>query len=313
MAFSSEALSLQKPVPEDLPRISDRISYLFIDRSKVYQDRTGVIAAGDSGESLRVPVGSLAVVLLGPGCSVTTAALNSMYRAGCSVMTVGAEGVTGVTVGRPLTDRASWVQAQATLWADVESRLEAARKLYELRYPENDWPEKMPLSMMRGLEGSYVKTLYRQLATQQNLGKWRRRFDGEDSVNRLLNMGNNILYGAALASVSALGLHPGLGFIHKGAQGALLFDLADLHKGKSVIPLSFMLHSSKDAEYKLRSELRIYLRKEKVIDQYVSVLCQLLEPFQKEGQDVLLSDHGKEVAAGYNHSGTEGVYLEEDA
>ena len=277
MGYSRHALSLRKIRTIELPRLSDRISYLYLDRSRITQDNTGVIAVQE-GESethtLRIPVASIGFLLLGPGTSLTGPAIISLHRAGTVVVFTSEGGMTGFATARPLTGRADWTQAQARCWVDPEARLAAARLLYARQFGEPVADPDVPLRVLRGIEGARVRSQYQSLSRKHHLGSWKRESDPDkhsDPVNPLLNLGSSILYGAALTAVSALGLSPGLGFIHNGAANALLFDLADIHKTRSSIPLAFASSQRHDGSAHLRTEMRRYL--------FRNVACEFRKTF----------------------------------
>jgi CRISPR-associated protein Cas1 len=146
------------------------------------------------------------------------------------------------------------------------------------------------------MEGQRVKATYRALARQYGYPKWRRETDPEkatDPVNPLINLANGILYGSATAAVSTLGLNPGLGIIHEGSTGALLFDLADLHKIESSIPLAFKHAQSTDATHAVRRGMRNYLHSHHVLVGMVQALMHMLEPHVRpSSEDRLLDDQG---------------------
>ena len=315
MGYSKQALHLRKPEVVELPRLSDRISYLYVDYAKVTQDQTGVIATQEmEGElrTLRIPVAALGFLLLGPGTSVSVPAMISIHRAGTVVVFSGESGMTGFAAARPLTDRADWVQAQARCWVDPDSRLGAARTLYHHQFGDLGLDPDTPLRVLRGIEGAKVRSLYQTLAKKHRLGRWHRESDSEkcdDPVNPLLNLGSSILYGAALTAVSALGLSPGLGFIHNGAANALLFDLADLHKAKSSIPLAFAASQRGDSTAYLRTEMRRYLVEHHVMEGMLMVLSEVLAEHlaPAEGRrDTLTGDDGP-VPGHANYAATPAV------
>lgn len=278
MGWSEEALSLRRPTVVELPRAADRISFLFLDRAKVWQDDTGVKAVHEDASILSIPVAGLSTLMLGPGCSITTPAMTTLHRAGCSITVVDGAGTTAVVPGRRLSTRARWSEAQATVWADHDLRVLAARQLYRSRFGEDVMPEGAPLNVMRGVEGRLVRRAYGQAAKQAGLKKWRRDTASEDPANRLLNLANSILYGAALAATSALGLNPALGFVHEGAADALLFDLADNDKATTSIPTAFACAQlpAEDQARELRRRMRGHIHRKRVIAQHLKLLDVLL-------------------------------------
>jgi CRISP-associated protein Cas1 len=304
VTWSDDALQLRKPHLVELPRSSDRVSFIYLDRVKIWQDETGVVARNDRAEQLRIPVGSVSVLLLGPGCSITTPATVTIHRAGCTIVTTSDGGVAAITAGRPLAGRAKWSEAQARLWADRDARLVAARTLYTARFPDIDWAGHRQLRTMRGLEGHQVKLLYQRHAAQAGVSNWRRDTRADDLPNQLLNLANSILYGSAAAAVHALALNPALGIIHQGAAGALLFDLADNHKAVSSIPLAFACAKEADPQRTLRRKMRHYLHRKTVLDHHLKTLDEILAPHVRpaSNDDALLDDEHDSVAGHTNHA-----------
>lgn len=290
MGWSEDALSLRKPTVVELPRAADRISFLFLDRVKVWQDDTGVKAVDEDGERLGIPVAGLSTLMLGPGCSITTPAMTTLYRAGCSVTVVDGAGTTAVVPGRRLSTRARWAEAQARVWADHQLRVAGARELYGSRFGEDVMPEGAPLNVMRGVEGRLVRRAYSQAAKKAGLKKWRRDTAADDPANRCLNLANSILYGAALAATSALGLNPALGFVHQGAADALLFDLADNDKATASIPIAFACAAldETDRSREVRRRMRGHIHRKRIIASHLKLLDRLLgEHLDSDGGDVI--------------------------
>lgn len=311
MPYSAEALSLRKPRTVELPRAGDRITFLALDRVRVRQGRTGVEAVwereGGVVVTLPIPVATVNVLLLGPGSSVTTDALSSAHRAGCSLIVSDAAGVAGFAVARPLSSRAAWAAAQARVWADPQLRMQAARVLYGRMLPEGMVREGMSLQVLRGLEGRMVRSLYQRLAAREGLSGWRREADRQkcsDPVNPLLNLGNSVLYGVAAAACMALGVHTSLGFIHQGSAGALLYDLADVYKKSSTIPMAFRLAHADRREVLLRRRLRGWLVRERVLDGMLGLLDELLGgQVRSAASDVLFDGDGRTVPGMRNYAG----------
>ena len=310
MAYSKHALNLRKLRTVELPRLSDRISYLYLDLARVIQDQTGVIAVQETElgtQTLRIPIAAIGFLLLGPGTSISAPAIISLHRAGTVVIFTSEGGMTGFAMARPLTGRADWAQAQARCWVDPASRLAAARLLYARQFNEPEADPEVPLKVLRGIEGSRVRSLYQTLSRKYHLGSWKRETDPEkyhDPVNPLLNLGSAILYGAALTAVSALGINPGLGFIHNGASNALLFDLADIHKTRSSIPLAFAASQRSDGPEYLRSEMRRYLFEQDVMEGLLTTLTDVLADHLSPGEERqdTLTDEATLVRGHTNHA-----------
>ncbi len=192
MGYSESAIQLQRPDLADLPRVQDRVAFLFLDKVRVEQGRTGLEAwsADPDGRPVRtvVPAAQLAVLCLGPGTSVTGPAMTTLFRAGTTVIFTGADGLIAYASARPLATDGRWAAAQAYLFTTSTARLAAARTLYQARFPSQPLPENVPLASLRGLEGHRVKSTYKLLAAQHGHPAFRRVTVGAtDPVNVCLN------------------------------------------------------------------------------------------------------------------------------
>lgn len=299
MGYSAEAIQLQRPNLTDLPRISDRIAFLFLDRVKLEQGRTGLEAWSTDEENNPVrtviPAAQLAVLCLGPGTSVTGPAMTTLFRSGTSVIFTGADGLVGYANARPLATDGRWAAAQAHLYADPEARLRGARFLYQARFPDAHLPDGAPLASLRGMEGHRVKMTYRLMATQHKQAGFRRVTQGAtDPVNICLNRANSLLYGVALSVVSALGLSPALGVIHQGSTGAFLYDLADVYKTTVSIPAAFEAANQPQPQDHIGRLVRKYLHEQRVLPAMLALTEKLLGDLVEEdsGIDQLLDDNG---------------------
>lgn len=274
------------PTVAMLPRIADSLSFLYLDLVRIVQDSTGVCAEVETEkrgvERVYLPTASLSCVLLGPGTSITQPALSTFARHGTTVVCAGSGGVrcyAGITPGS-LTTR--WLERQARLWADDDTRLGVAKAMYLLRF-DDDVPAGTTLAQLRGLEGQRMKALYRILSEQYKIGRFRRNYDPQawdeqDPVNLALSSANQCLYGIVHAALLALGCSPGLGFVHAGKQNSFIYDVADLYKAKLTVPLAFSLHDSGEAEREARRRFREDLRLFRLLPAIVTDVQRLLDP-----------------------------------
>lgn len=300
-----------------LTRVSDRLSFLYLDYCRVEQDDNGTharvasVASGEPGTTY-LPSASLACLMLGPGTSVTAPAAAALARNGCAVVFVGAGAVRMYSTWSPLSSSTALLERQARAFADPVSRLSIAQQMLIRRFPDQVLPaEVVSLEQLRGFEGLRMKALYQFEARRRRLSGWRRRFDGSDGkgqldpVNEALNAANTALYGICLAAICALGMSPGLGFIHSGSPRSFVLDVADLYKAELTIPLAFKLHQSSDPHRDVMRELREEFRLLRILP---SVVNDLYEIFQMEpGPDEwdidslsLWNTDGTFAAAGWN-------------
>jgi CRISP-associated protein Cas1 len=309
---------IAKPTLAMLPRVADSLSFLYADIVRIVQDDTGVCAETTSADRdvtrVYLPTSALSCLLLGPGTSITQPAMATFARHGTTVVCVGSGGVRcyASTVSDALTTR--WLEHQVHQWSDPDRRLSVAKQMYLSRFG-GTVPASATLEMLRGLEGQRIKALYKALAQQHRIGRFRRNYDPaawseQDPVNLALSSANTCLYGIVHAALTAVGCSPALGFVHQGKQLAFVYDIADLYKAELTIPLAFSLHDSTHAEAMARRGFREGLRLYKLLPRIVRDVQNLLAPDESapspDGQAVELvnlwdPDVGS-VAAGTNYA-----------
>jgi len=104
-------------------------------------------------------------------------------------------------------------------------------------------------------EARLSKQLYMLAANAIKYGEFTRAKSGSgtDPANRFLDHGNYLAYGLAATATWVIGIPHGLAILHgKTRRGALVFDVADLIKDASVLPLAFIAAAGglDDAEFR---------------------------------------------------------------
>ncbi len=285
--YSTARRKLAAPTVAMLPRIGDSLSFLYLDIVRVQQDDTGVCAVVTSEkrgtELVYLPTAALSCVLLGPGTSITARAMSTLARHGTTVVTAGSGGVRAYAAMTPDSLSTRWLERQARSWADDNERLAIATRMYEQRFGQGTVAPGTSLTQLRGLEGQRVKALYKLLAQQYRIGRFKRAYDPDawdtqDPVNLALSSANTCLYGIVHAALLAMGCSPALGFVHSGNQQAFVYDVADLYKAELTLPLAFSLHNSTHPEQAARRSFREGLRLFRLMPRIVNDVQRLLEP-----------------------------------
>ena len=233
---------MERPALQALPQIGDRLTFLYLEHCQINREDSAILVRDDRGTT-RIPAAAITVLLLGPGTTVTHRAVELIGDAGVGIVWVGEHGVRFYASGRPLTHRAHLLMKQAQLASNQRSHLDVVRKMYQLRFPDED-VSGLTTQQLRGREGSRVRKTYRTEAKKWNVPWNGREFDPDnfssgDPVNQALSAGHACLYGLAHAVIAALGCSPGLGFIHVGHERSFVYDVADLYKAEITIPIAF--------------------------------------------------------------------------
>ena len=70
-------------------------------------------------------------------------------------------------------------------------------------------------------------------------------WEAGDTINKCLSAATSCLYGVTEAAVLAAGYAPAIGFIHSGKPLAFVYDIADLFKFETVVPVAFQIAAKK--------------------------------------------------------------------
>ena len=258
-----------------LPRFRDGLSFLYVDRVRIEQDQHAILLWDDRGR-VAVPVASLSVLMLGPGSTITHAAMLALADNGCSVVWCGEGSVRCYAAGSGETHRAANLMAQATAWADSARHMEVVKRLYRMRFPE-ELRSDLTLEQLRGMEGVRVREQYARMGRETGV-KWGGRtykrgdWTAADPVNRALSTANACLYGLCHAAIVATGFSAGLGFIHTGKMLSFVYDVADLYKCDVTIPVAFETARegwNTGVETRVRKLCRQRLWEQKILDRVI--------------------------------------------
>jgi CRISPR-associated protein Cas1 len=232
----------------ELPRlrpiaIKERRSVLFLQYGQLDVQDGAFVLIDATGVRVHVPVGATACLMLEPGTRVSHAAVVLAARAGTLLVWCGEGGVRMYAAGQPGGARADRLLYQAKLALDDTARLKVVRKMYELRFGEPP-PARRSIEQLRGIEGVRVRTMYQNLARKYRVEWTARRYDPQDwqeadVVNRCLSCATSCLYGVTEAAILAAGYAPAIGFIHTGKPQSFVYDIADLYKFETVVPVAF--------------------------------------------------------------------------
>ncbi len=265
-----------------LPKFSDGWSYLYVEHCRVDQEDRA-IAIHDQAGKTPVPCANLALLMLGPGVSITHAAISVLADHGCLVAWCGEEGVRFYATGMGETRSAANFLHQARMWAHEGFRMEVVRRLYQLRFSERFDPA-FSLQQIRGMEGVRVRGAYAKAAKEAGI-TWEGRsykrdeWSKADPANRALSAANSCLYGICHAAIVSAGFSPALGFIHTGKMLSFVYDIADLYKTEITVPVAF--RAVAEEKKPLERQVRINCR-----DQFVST--RLLERIIPDIQSALM-------------------------
>jgi CRISPR-associated protein Cas1 len=221
--------------------------------------------------------------MLGPGTTITHAAVKALADNGCLVLWTGEDATRLYAQGGGETRKAYRLLRQAELSCDPQKRLAVVRRMYEIRFREPP-DASVTLQQIRGLEGVRVRQAYAR-ASQEYGVAWRgRRYDRgdwgrSDPVNRALSAAHALLNGLCHTGIVSGGYSPALGFIHTGKQLSFVYDIADLYKAEITIPLAFRETAGGTAglEKRVRQACRQAFKETRLLDRILPDIDRILE------------------------------------
>lgn len=274
----------------ELPKLRDSLSYLYIEHAIIERQDSALLVLQETGRTT-VPVANLCVLLLGPGTSMTHAAIDVCSENGCSIVWCGQDSCLFYAQGTGETKRAYHLIKQAALVSDPQKRVKVVKRMYEKRFGYALEPE-WSIDQVRGLEGVRMRTAYQEASKFYGV-KWngrnydRKQWDNADAINRAISAANAILYGICHAAIVSGGYSPGLGFLHTGWQLSFVYDIADLYKTEITIPLAFevVAEDESNVSTRTRQACRERFQETKLLHQILPDIDELLSIEQdKENQ-----------------------------
>ena len=266
----------------ELPKLRDSLSYLYLEHCRIEQKQKAVEMWDQEGRTM-IPAAALTVLMLGPGTSITHAAVKALADNGCLLVWCGEDGMRCYAQGGGETRKAYHLLRQAKLACDPEKRQEVVMRMYRMRFGE-ELPSNLTLPQVRGHEGVRVRKAYAAASVEYGVS-WkgrrydRRRWGSSDPVNRALSAANALLNGLCHAAIVSGGYSPAIGFIHTGKQLSFVYDIADLYKVEFTIPVAFRTaaESDRQVEKRVRQACREAFRERKLLKRILPDIDRLLD------------------------------------
>ncbi|WP_292423634.1 type I-E CRISPR-associated endonuclease Cas1e [Methanoregula sp.] len=262
--------------------MKERLSLLFLEKGELDVIDGAFVLVDKNGIRTQIPVGGVACLMLEPGTRVSHAAVVLAARVGCLLVWVGEAGVRFYSSGHPGGARSDRLLYQAQLALDNNARLKVARKMFEFRFRE-PLKEDLSVEQLRGMEGVRVRQLYEQFAEKYQVPWTGRRYNpkewgGGDVANRCLSSATACLYGVTESAILAAGYAPAIGFVHSGSPLSFVYDIADLFKTDTIIPIAFDTASKNplQPEREVRLSCRDMFRQTKILERLIPTIEVML-------------------------------------
>jgi CRISPR-associated protein Cas1 len=222
--------------------IKERISLVFVEKGNLDVLDGAFVVVDVTGVRTHIPVGGVSCLMLEPGTRVSHAAATLAARVGCLLCWVGEAGVRLYSSGQPGGARADRLLYQAKLALDDDARLKVVRI---------EWKHR-----------------------NYDVEKW----ESGDLPNRCLSSATACLYGITEAAVLAAGYAPAIGFIHTGKPLSFVYDIADLFKFETVVPVAFKVAAEKpqNPEQAVRYACRESFRATRLLSRIIPSIEEVL-------------------------------------
>lgn len=271
----------EKPPINSLPLARDRWTPVYFEHGRIEVDDSSIKWIGADGLVCHLPVATLSCLLLGPGVSVTHAAVKACADSNTPLAWVGEDCMRFYAFGITPTHDNSNARLHAQVWADKKKHTAVGRRMFKVRFPDVD-VSKYSIKELMGMEGSRVRALYGEFGRRYGV-TWKGRdynannWNLADSINRALSAANASLYAVTYAICSSMGFLPSLGFIHSAGTLPFVYDMADLFKHETSLPAAFetVALSQNDIESRVRIALKARIEETRFMSRMSKMLAEL--------------------------------------
>jgi len=266
-----------RPLP-----IKDRLSVVWVEKGRLDMLDGAFVVVDKNGIRTHIPVGNVTCIMLEPGTRVSHRAVELAARVGCLLLWVGEAGVRLYAAGQPGGARADRLLYQARLALDPKLRLKVVRKMYAIRFGE-DPPSRRSIEQLRGIEAARVRKMYQNFSNRYGIPWKGRKYDpthweASNTANKALSAATAALYGISEAAILAAGYSPTIGFIHWGKPRSFVFDIADLVKFETVVPMAFEVAATapENPERSVRRRCRDTFRRTRILERLIPLIDEVL-------------------------------------
>ena len=267
---------------QQLTRFDERVTYLYLDKGHIEQEHKSV-AYVTANQRVPIPAADLALLMLGPGTTITHQAICNLADCNCTVVWCGEDGVRFYASGQGGTHFSANLLRQVSLACNPKTCKDVVRRMYEKRFHEKLEPGTA-IQTIRGKEGYRVRAAY-QAAAQATGLKWEgRHYDptnwgGGDPLNRALSAASACLNGIVQAGIVSAGYCPAVGFVHTGKMLSFVYDVADLYKVDLIVPLVFKVvkESDENVERRARVACRELFHQTRLLERILPDIREVLD------------------------------------
>ncbi len=273
----------EKPPLETLTPAKERWTPLYLEHGRVEVDDSSVKWIGADRTILRIPVATLSALMLGPGTTITHAAIKACSDCNTPVCWIGEDGLRFYSFGITPTHDNERARRQSQLHASKQKRAEIARMMFSKRFADVDVAGKN-INELRGMEGKRVKALYSEMGAKYGVTWKGRNYNPDnwnlaDNINKAISTANAALYSLCSAIICSMGYLPQLGFIHIAGTIPFVCDIADIYKPETTLTAAFHALSlnSEASEKDVFTLLKQRIEEEKLLRKIPKDIEELLK------------------------------------
>ena len=283
----------ERPPLDTLAPAKDRWTPLYLEHGRIEVDDASIQWIGGDGTICQIPVATLSSLILGPGTTVTHAAIKACAQCNCPLFWMGEDGLRFYAFGVTPNHDNSMARVHASVWASTHQNNTVARRMFRHRFPEVD-TNGVTIKQLRGMEGRRVKKQYEELGLKFGV-TWKGRdyspsnWNLADGINRALSAATASHYALTTAVCCSMGFIPQLGFIHLSGTLPFIYDIADLYKNEVSWPAAFEAISidPKDDGKLVRKILKRNIEQTRLLKRMPEDLKRLFEGFENSSETPL--------------------------
>ena len=233
----------EKPPLETLTTARERWTPIYLEHGRLEVDDSSIKWIGADKTIIRIPVATVSSIMLGPGTTITHAAIKACSDCNTPICWIGEQGMRFYSFGVAPNHANDNARKQVKLYSSQKSRAAIARKMFLLRFPET-LVEGKAIKELRGMEGRRIKALYAEMGCKYGV-TWKGRnydannWDLSDNINKAVSAANACFYALCTSIICSMGFLPQLGFIHVAGTLPFVYDIADIYKPVTTLEAAF--------------------------------------------------------------------------
>lgn len=273
----------EKPPIASLPPAKDRWTPIYLEHGRIEVDDSSVKWIGADGLVCHLPAAALSCLLLGPGVTITHAAIKACADSNTPVAWIGEDNLRFYAYGTTPTHDNANARLHATWWADKKRHTLVGRRMFAQRFSDID-VYRYSIKELRGMEGIRVRAMYAEYGRRFGV-TWKGRdyntnnWNISNGINRAISAANASLYALTYSVCAGMGFIPSLGFVHAAGTLPFIYDIADLFKRETSFLAAFeiLAESEEDIEARVRTRLKQKVEETKLLQNIPKTLNSLFQ------------------------------------